>query len=59
MGKKSNLINVLGMVATVIGMGATLLSNWANEQKMNERIKEEVDAALAEQNSDDDEEEEA
>ena len=46
MKNKSNLIKVIGMAATIIGMGASILSDWANEQKMNEKIKEEVNEAL-------------
>ena len=44
---KSNVIKVLGMVTTVVGMAASLLSNWVSEQKMNEQISEKVDEALA------------
>lgn len=44
----NNLIKIIGVAATIIGMGATILSDWANEQKMNERIKKEVNDALRE-----------
>ena len=43
----ANLIKILGMAATVIGMGATLLTEWVNDKKMDERIAEKVIEALA------------
>lgn len=45
---KENLIKGIGLAATVVGMGATLLTDWVNERKMEEKIKEKVDEALAE-----------
>ena len=53
---KSNVIKVLGMVTTVVGMAASLLSNWVSEQKMNERIDEKVNEALAKRDEDENEE---
>lgn len=41
------LIKVLGIAATVVGMGATLLTDWVNEKKMDEKIEEKVNEALA------------
>ena len=41
-----NLIKVLGIAATIAGMGATLVSEWANEKKMDEKIEEKVNEAL-------------
>jgi hypothetical protein len=32
-----NLIKVLGIAATVIGMGATLVSDWVADKKMDEK----------------------
>lgn len=49
------LIKVLGIAATVVGMGATLLTDWVNEKKMDEKIEEKVNEALAKK----DEEEES
>ncbi len=37
---KGKMVKILGIVATVVGMGATLLSDWVNEKKMNEKIDE-------------------
>ena len=44
------LIKVIGLIATVIGMAATLTTDWVNEKKMDEKIEERVNKALAEQN---------
>ena len=41
------LIKGIGIGATVLGMGATLVSDWVAEQKMKEQVKETVDEALA------------
>ena len=46
MKTKTNMIKVLGLVTTVIGMAASLLSDWVSEQKMNEKIDEKVNEAL-------------
>lgn len=42
MNNKANWIKILGMAATIIGMGATLLTDWVNDQKMDEKIAEKV-----------------
>jgi len=44
---KSKMIKVLGLTASIIGVAATLLSDWVNEQKMDEKIEEKVNEALA------------
>ena len=41
------LIKVLGIAATVIGMGATLVTDWVNDKKMDEKILEKVNEAFA------------
>ena len=43
----SKLIKILGMVATAIGMGATLVTDWVNDKKMDEKIEETVNEAFA------------
>lgn len=48
----SKLIKVLGMTATIIGFGVTLLTDWVNEQKMDEMIDAKINEALAEKNED-------
>lgn len=55
---KGNLIKGIGLAATVVGMGATLLTDWVNERKMEEKIKEKVDEALAEREKELEEEQE-
>lgn len=46
MSTKSKMIKVLGLAATVIGVAATLVTDWVNEQKMDEKIEEKVNEAL-------------
>lgn len=46
MKTKSKMIKVLGLTASVIGVAATLLSDWVNDQKMDEKIEEKVNEAL-------------
>ena len=41
------MVKILGIVATVVGMGATLLTDWVNEKKMDEKIDEKINEALA------------
>lgn len=41
------MVKILGIVATVVGMGTTLLTDWVNEKKMDEKINEKIDEALA------------
>ncbi len=54
----SKLVKILGLVATVGGVAATLLTDWVNEKKMDERINECIDAKLAALNDDEEDEEE-
>lgn len=44
--KTSKLIKVLGVVATVIGAGASIVTEFVNEKKMDEKIAEKVAEAL-------------
>lgn len=44
---KNTLIKVLGLAATVIGAGMSLVTDWVNELKMEEKIEEKVNEALA------------
>lgn len=43
----SKLIKILGIAATVIGMGATLITDWVSDKKMDEKIEEKVNEAFA------------
>lgn len=47
MSTKSKMIKVLGLAATVIGVAATLVTDWVNDQKMDEKIEAKVNEALA------------
>jgi hypothetical protein len=42
-----NLIKIAGLVATVVGIGATLLSEWVNDKKTDEKIEKKIIEALA------------
>lgn len=41
------LIKVIGIAATVLGMGATLITSWVDDKKMDEKIIKKVEEALA------------
>lgn len=58
MNTKSKLIKVLGLAVTVVGVAATLITDWVNEQKMDEKIETKVNEALALRDENDEEEEE-
>lgn len=56
MNNKSKWIKAIGVAATVIGVGANLITDWVNEQKMDEKIEEKVSEALARRDKDEAEE---
>lgn len=41
------MIKIIGIAATIIGMGATLITDWVDEKKMDEKIEQKVNEALA------------
>ncbi len=41
-------INIIGTLATIVGVGATLANNWVEDKKLDEKINEGIDKALAE-----------
>ena len=43
----SKMIKAIGMAATIIGIGVNLLTDWVDEQKMEEKIEAKVNEALA------------
>lgn len=45
--KKSTMIKAIGIAATIIGVGVNLITDWVNEQKMDEKIEEKINEALA------------
>lgn len=38
----TRVVKIIGIAATVIGTAATVVSNWVEEQKNNQKIVEEV-----------------
>lgn len=52
MKDKSKMIKAIGILATVVGVGVNLITDWVNEQKMDERIEEKINEALAQRNED-------
>lgn len=46
----NKLIKILGIAATAIGWGATLVSDWVNDKKMDRKIEEKVIEALTNRN---------
>ena len=51
----AKMVKILGLVATVVGMGATLLTDWVNEKKMEEKIDERINEKLATLNDEEEE----
>lgn len=45
--KKDSVVKIIGVVGTVLGLGATLLTNYSNDQNMKKTVAEEVAKALA------------
>lgn len=41
-----SIIKAIGITATVMGMCATLITDWVDEKKMDEKIEEKVNKAL-------------
>ena len=54
----SKLVKIFGLVATIGGVAMTLLTDWVNEKKMDEKINECIDAKLAAINDEDEEDDE-
>lgn len=50
MTNSSKLIKILGLAGTVLGVVATLMSDYAEDKKMDEKINEKVNEALAGKN---------
>ncbi len=49
------IVQIIGIVATIMGMGASLMTEWANEKKMEEMIDEKVNEALTKREENEDE----
>lgn len=41
------VIKGIGIAATVVGVGASLVSGWVDDKKMEEKIEEKVNEAIA------------
>lgn len=52
MKNKSKAIKFIGFATTIIGMGLSLVTDWVNEQIMDDKIDEKVTAALAQKDKD-------
>lgn len=46
MKKASVIVDGIGVIASVLGIVATLMTSWANEKKMDNKIEEKVNEAL-------------
>ena len=51
----AKMVKILGIVATAVGMGATLLTDQVNEKKMEEKIDERINKKLAALNDEEEE----
>lgn len=45
-----NWIEVIGLAATVLGGAAALVAKWVDAEKLDAKIEEKVNEAIAEQN---------
>ena len=43
----NGMVKIIGIAATLIGLGATLVTDWADEKKMDQKIEEKVNEAIA------------
>ena len=43
----SELIKGIGLAATAVGVGATLVTDWVNDKKMDQKIEDKVNEALS------------
>lgn len=44
----SKMIKVIGMAATLIGIGVNLITDWVDDQKMDEKMDEKIDKKVNE-----------
>lgn len=52
----SNMIRILGIIGAGLGLAATALSDWVDDKKMDQKIEEKVNEALAQRENEEDEE---
>lgn len=53
---KKKALGLLGFLATIIGFGATLASDFVKEQQLNDTIEGKIDEALAKRQTEEDDE---
>ena len=41
------LVKGIGLAATAVGVGATLVTDWVNDKKMDQKIEDKVNEALS------------
>lgn len=51
-------LKILSLGATLVGFGGTLLSGWVDDKKLDKKVEDKVNEALAEKENQNDEEEE-
>lgn len=44
--KTDNLVKVIGIIGTVLSVGSTLVTSWANDKKTEQVIEEKVQEAI-------------
>lgn len=54
----NKIIKIVGVVATILGIGASVVTDWVSERKMEQMVDEKVKEALANTNKEEDEDEE-
>lgn len=54
----NKIIKIVGIVATILGIGASVVTDWVSERKMEQMVDEKVKEALANTNKEEDEDEE-
>lgn len=43
----SNVIKIIGIAASIVGAGATIVSSWVQDKKLDETVATKVSEALA------------
>ncbi len=50
------IVKIIGFAATILGLGASVVTDWVNERKMEQMVDEKVKEALTTNEEDEDEE---
>lgn len=45
--KKTDVVRIIGFAGTILGVAATLITNWSQQQTMEQTIEEKVNEAIA------------